>query len=326
MRRILGAVVAAAVSVTVLAVAREASAATNSFRGVNWADARDNYVDGWVIPTGLTASDSYGTVHTKADGILAGFQNLLGANTVRLPINPQSVNSSWWAAYRGAVDSALEHGMQVILSYWEADSHKDGLVDDTAAWNTMWDTVTAGYGGNANVYFEPMNEPFGYSLSSWVSLCSGWLARHSSVPRGRVLISGTGYNDNVTGVGASSALSGTLLSLHFYGFWASDTTRAKWTTNLSNRLGSYSSRTIIDEAGAPMTTGLTYTGAQNQDGNVFTAYFAATTDLTRSRQMGVVYWPGLRSGDSYSITRQSGAGLAVNNASGVAQLRWGWGL
>src|SRR3954468_12810646 len=40
MRRILGAVVAAAVSVSVLAVAHEASAATNSFRGVNWADAR----------------------------------------------------------------------------------------------------------------------------------------------------------------------------------------------------------------------------------------------------------------------------------------------
>ena len=40
----------------------------------------------------------------------------------------------------------------------------------------------------------------------------------------------------------------------------------------------------------------------------------------------IVYWPGLRSGDSYSITRQSGSGLAVNNASGVTQLRWGWGL
>ena len=88
-RRILGAVVAAAVSVSVLAVAHQASAATNSFRGVNWADARDNYVDGWVIPTGLTAADSYSTVRGKADGILAGFQNLLGANTVRLPINPQ---------------------------------------------------------------------------------------------------------------------------------------------------------------------------------------------------------------------------------------------
>ena len=52
-----------------VASAPGASAATNSFRGVNWADARDNYVDGWVIPTGLTASDSYATVKTKADGI-----------------------------------------------------------------------------------------------------------------------------------------------------------------------------------------------------------------------------------------------------------------
>ncbi|UQU63480.1 glycoside hydrolase family 5 protein [Couchioplanes caeruleus] len=317
---------AATVAVSILGISREAAAATTGFRGVNWADARDNYVNGWVIPTGLTASDSYSTVRSKSDGILTGFQNLLGANTVRLPINPPSVTSTWWSSYRAAFDSALAHGMKVIVSYWEADTAKDGLVDDTAAWNAMWDRVTADYGSNPGVYFEPMNEPFGYSLSSWVSLCSTWLARHPAIPRGRVLISGTGYNDNVTGVGAASQLDGTLLSLHFYGFWASDTTRAAWTANLSNRLGAYSSRTIIDEAGAPMTTGLTYTNGATQDGNVFTAYFAATTDLTRARQMGVVYWPGLRAGDSYSITRQSGSGLAVNNTSGVAQLRWGWGL
>lgn len=313
----------AALLAPLLTVSPGASAATNSFRGVNWADSRDNYVDGWVIPTGLTAGDSYDSVRSKADGIISGFQQQLGANTVRLPINPQSVNSDWWARYKGAADSALSHGMKVIFGYWEAN--KDGKVDDMNAWNTMWDKVISDYGSNGNVYFEPMNEPFGYSLNDWVSLCSSWLSRHSSTPRGRVLISGTGYNDNVTGVGAASALNGTLLSLHFYGYWASDTTRSAWTTNLSNRLGSYSSRTIIDEAGAPMTTGLNYYGG-NQDGNTFTAYFAATTDLTRSRQMGVVYWPGLRSGDTYSITRQNGSGLAVNNASGVAQLRWGWGL
>ncbi len=306
-----------------LAVVPDASAATNAFRGVNWADSRDNYVDGWVIPTGLTAGDSYALVRSKADGIITGFQQQLGANTVRLPINPQSVNSDWWSRYKAAADSALAHGMKVVFAYWEAN--KDGFVDDVAAWNTMWDRVTGDYGGDGNVYFEPMNEPFGYSLNAWVSLCSTWLSRHSGIPRGRVLISGTGYNDNVTGVGAATALNGTLLSLHFYGYWASDTTRTAWTANLSNRLGSYSSRTIIDEAGAPMTTGLDYS-AGHQDGNAFTAYFAATTDLARSRQMGVVYWPGLRSGDTYSITRQSGSGLATNNASGVAQLRWGWGL
>ncbi|MDQ1290083.1 MAG: hypothetical protein QG622_3649 [Actinomycetota bacterium] len=119
-----------------------ASAATDGFLGVNWADARDNYVDGWVIPSGLTASDSYATVRTKADGILTGFQQKIGANTVRLPINPKSVNSDWWPRYKGTVDSALDHGMKVILSYWEAN--KDG------------------------------------------------------VPRGRVIVSGTGYNDDLT--------------------------------------------------------------------------------------------------------------------------------
>jgi hypothetical protein len=315
---------AAALATPLLVAVPAASAATNSFRGVNWADARDNYVDGWVIPSGLTAGDSYTTVRTKADGILAAFQQLLDANTVRLPINPPSVNSDWWGRYKATVDSALAHGMKVILSYWEAN--KDGVVDDLNAWNTMWDRVTSDYGGNGDVYFEPMNEPFGYSLSSWVSLCSTWLSRHSNISRGQVLISGTGYNDSVTGVGAASALTGTLLSLHFYGYWNSYTTRSAWTADLSRRLGSYSSRTVIDEAGSPMTTGLTYTDGSRQDGNVFTSYLAATTDLARSRQMGIVYWPGLRAGDTYSLTRQSGSGLEANNASGVAQLRWGWGL
>jgi hypothetical protein len=326
--RAIGATTAAVLILSLLTVATPATAATNSFRGVNWADERDNYVNGWVIPSGLTSADSYTAVRSKADGIITGFQQQTGANTVRLPINPQSVNSDWWSRYRGAIDSALSHGMKVILSYWEAK--KDGYVDDSAAWNTMWDTVTGDYGNgdwgnNSDVYFEPMNEPFGYDLNAWVSLCSSWLSRHSSIPRGRVLISGTGYNDNVTGVGAASALNGTLLSLHFYGYWASDTTRSAWTTNLSNRLGSYSSRTIIDEAGSPMTTGLNYS-AGHQDGTTFTAYLAAITRLARSRQMGIVYWPGLRTGDSYSLTRQSGSGLAVNNATGLAQIRWGWGL
>src|SRR3954464_13962715 len=170
MKRFRGLLRAAMITVLVaplLAVPPAASAATNSFRGVNWADARDNYVNGWVIPSGLTASDSYSTVYTKADGVIGGFQSLLGANTVRLPINPQSVNSAWWASYKAAFDSALAHGMKVIVSYWEADHAKDGYVDNPAAWNPMGARVTADYAGNSNVYFEPMNEPFGYSLSAW---------------------------------------------------------------------------------------------------------------------------------------------------------------
>ena len=49
-----------AASLTVVAQqATPALAATNQFKGVNWADTRDNYNTGWVIPDGLSASDGY---------------------------------------------------------------------------------------------------------------------------------------------------------------------------------------------------------------------------------------------------------------------------
>jgi hypothetical protein len=297
---------------------------TSDFRGVNWADPRDNYAGDAVVPSGLALTDDYGTVYRTAQRMVRGFRQNLGANTLRLPINPASVGTTWWKSYRGAIDAATNSGDKVILSYWEANTSKDGLVDDAAAWNKMWDTVVKAYRNNPRVYFEPMNEPHGYTLDQWVSVTSEWLARHKDVPRRRVVISGTGYNDNVTGVGAAPQLRGTLLSLHFYGFWASYTQEADWTADLNARIGAYASRTIIDEAGAPMTTGLNY-GAYN--GNVYTSYFAAVTNTARAKAMGIVYWPGLRSGDAYSIESLTSDGRLVDNsATGVAQLRWGYGF
>jgi ricin-type beta-trefoil lectin protein/cellulase (glycosyl hydrolase family 5) len=316
--------VALATALTVPAVAAPPPGGTNDFRGVNWADPRDNYADDEVVPSGLSTADDYKTTYRKATGIVGEFRHELKANTIRLPINPSSVGTAWWNSYRGAIDASVASGFKVILSYWEADNAKDGRVDDPAKFDAMWDTVFKAYGKNPRMYFEPMNEPFGYSLTEWVSLTSSWIQRHHSVPRGRFVISGTGYNDNVTGVGAAPELNGTLLSLHFYGFWASDTTEAAWLANLRPRIGSYGWRTVIDEAGSPMTIGLNY---GNHEGNVYTAYLGALTQVARENQMGIVYWPGLRTGDSYSMTTQVGpADLEVNSQSGRAQLWWGWGL
>ena len=296
---------------------------TSEFKGVNWADPRDNYASDAVVPTGLHTTDSYQQVYAFAQSTLAGFRQNLGANTVRLPINPASVGTPWWNSYRGAIDAAADSGFKVILSYWEADSSKDGLIDDVPAWNTMWNTVVDEYQHTPNVYFEPMNEPHGYTLDQWVGVTSQWIADHRQVPRNRIVISGTGYNDSVVGVGDAPQLKGTLLSLHFYGYWASSTTEADWTANLAPRIGTYANRTIIDEAGSPMTIGLNY-GAH--DGNVYTSYFAAVTDFARQHDMGIVYWPGLRAGDSYSIeSLQPDGTLKDNSASGVAQLKWGYG-
>ena len=300
------------------------AAPPSSFHGVNWADPRDNYASDAVVPSGLSVDDSYGTVYAITLKMVDGFRDNLGADTLRLPINPASVGTAWWKSYRATIDAATAAGDKVILSYWEAPTSKDGKIDDVATWNQMWDTVTAEYRTNPRVYFEPMNEPHGYTLAEWVQICTDWLARHANVARDHVVISGTGYNDNVTGVGATPALNGTLLSLHFYGYWGSATTEADWIGNLLPRIGGYAYRTIIDEAGAPMTVGLNY-GAHN--GNVFTSYFAATTDIARGMGMGMVYWPGLRTGDAYSIESLDAKGRLQNNsASGVSQLKWGYGF
>jgi hypothetical protein len=300
--------------------------APSTFHGVNWADPNDNYNSGPVVPSGLSTSDSYATVYGITLRMVAGFRKNLGANTLRLPVNPASVGpaSTWWNSYRATIDAATATGDRVILSYWDEQSANDGIIDNVATWNQMWDTLTTMYAHNPNVYFEPMNEPYGYTDAQWIAICTTWLADHTNIPRDRVVISGTGYNDHVTTVGAAASLDGTLLSLHYYGYWASYTTEADWTADLLPRIGQYTGRTIIDEAGAPMTIGLNY-GAHN--GNEYTSYLAAVTDAARSLRMGLVYWPGLRFGDSYSIESLNSDGQLENNSTtGVAQLKWGYGF
>ena len=326
MRIALAAALLTAVAVPLPAVAAPSTgpSGTSEFRGVNWADPRDNYADDEVVPSGLDTADDYRTTYAKASDVILEFRREVGANTVRLPINPSSVGTAWWESYQGAIDAATRHGFKVILSYWEADNAKDGRTDDQAAFDAMWDTVVAEYGKNPHVYFEPMNEPFGYTLDEWVSLTSGWLDDHSDVPRKRVIISGTGYNDDVTGVGAAEELEGTLLSLHFYGFWDDHTTEEEWKQNLLPRIGEYGWRTVVSEAGSPMTTGLNY---GNHEGDVYTSYLGALTEVARDQGIGLVYWPGLRTNDAYTLTTLSANGeLEVTNESGLAQIQWGWGL
>lgn len=307
-----------------------AATTTNQFKGVNWADPRDNYANDPVVPSGLLTSDSYATTYTKATAIISGFANNLGANTVRMPINPYTVNGTFWSSYTGAIDAATARGFNVILSYWEGTgTEKDGLVDNLTNFWAMWQTVTSKYVSNSRVYFEPMNEPFGYSQSAWADLAAQWISTYPSIPRNRIFVSGTGYNDNVTTVCADSRLTGTFLSLHHYGFWnTSLTTISGWVSDLKSRIGSCASRTVVDEWGAPMTTGLNYDGAIN--GNYFIAYVQADTDTFAALGMGSVYWPGLRTGDTYSMETLNGSGTALslsnNNTSGVNRLKYAYGL
>ena len=297
--------------------------------GVNWADGRDNFVDGWVIPSGLTASDNYSTVQAKSNAILTGFQtNLPGVNAIRLPINPPSVLESWWSAYSGAIDQALAKNMKVILACWEAASSRDGKIDnETQFWN-MWQAVVNKYGTNANVYFEIFNEPHGYSFSELANIYVQWLSQYSSVPRGRILLGGTGYSEVVTAFGADSRFNGCLLSLHNYAFWnTSRVSVTEWERDWRSRYGSYANRTVVTEFGSAMTTGKNYIGHANADHEI--AYIQGATNVFRTDGVSSVYWPGLRDGDSYSLQNRGGSGnnitLSTTNASGAQRIRYGWG-
>lgn len=297
----------------------------SSFHCVNWADPRDNFVDGLLALSGLSSStDTYATVQSKATDILSEFQKRLDANGIRIPINEPTVMGAWWKAYKAVIDTAAARGMKVIVAYW---AFHNGKPDDASAFIDMWRSVVSEYQSNNLVYFDVHNEPYGYG-DSWRQAAADWLAAFPNVPRGRVIIAGTGYDDTVKTVGGDSRFAGCLLELHDYGFWhTSWTTQQQWRDDMMSSLGNYTARTIVGEWGAPMTTGMDYD--VNTDGDAFRSYVRAVSDVMHGAGMGSCYWPGLRNGDSYSMTRLNGGTpltLAVTNTSGLTRLHWAWKL
>ncbi|NLB64709.1 MAG: carbohydrate-binding protein, partial [Fibrobacter sp.] len=69
-----------------------AFAVTNQFRGVNWADTRDNFVSDVLVLSGLSTKDTYESASIVANRVIGQFVELLGTNSVRLPINEPTVS------------------------------------------------------------------------------------------------------------------------------------------------------------------------------------------------------------------------------------------
>jgi hypothetical protein len=309
-----------------------AEASTSAIRGVNWADQRDNFVNGVLYVSGLGASDTYSSAATVADQVVGQLYSVTGANTVRMPINEPTVNS-YWGTYTGAIDTALTKG-NVILAYW---AYTGGKPQNTSAFQQMWDKVVAKYGDNPRAYFEVINEPSGYSTTDLNSMYNTWLTRYSAVPRGRVILDGAGLATNVSAVGQDSRLNGTLIAVHDYSFFVGNpyTSETAWANQLAGLVGNYASRTVATEWGGPMSPG-SKNGVHYDKidysvpgANYFDAYVRGVSSELRTLGMGSVYWPGLRDGDWYSMTTKTGSGagihLSLANASGLARLQYAWG-
>ncbi|KUM84215.1 carbohydrate-binding protein [Streptomyces pseudovenezuelae] len=309
----------------------QAHASTSQFRGVNWADQRDNFVNGVLHPSGLGASDTYSSASAVADQVVGQMYAVTGANTVRMPVNEPTV-ADYWTTYTGAIDTALTKG-NVILAYW---AYSGGKPASTAGFNQMWDKIVQKYGSNPNAYFEVINEPYGYSTTSLDDMYSGWLARYPSVPRSRVILDGAGLAQDVAAVGRDSRLDGTYLAVHDYSFFAGYEDETEWANHLAGYIGGYAARTIATEWGGPMgpgsKNGVHYNTIDYSipSGSFFADYVRGVSSELRSLGMGSVYWPGLRDGDWYSLTSKSGTGsdikLSLVNASGLTRLQYAWGI
>ena len=70
-------------------------AVTSQFRGVNWADKRDNFVSDVLVLSGMSLSDNYQSASVVADRVIGQFQELFGTNSVRIPVNEPTVSKFW---------------------------------------------------------------------------------------------------------------------------------------------------------------------------------------------------------------------------------------
>ena len=306
-------------------------AVTSQFRGVNWADKRDNFVSDVLLLSGTSLSDTYESASVVAERVIGQFQELLGTNSVRIPINEPTA-SKFWNTYTGIIDVGLSKG-RVAIGYWgPAQPAGPKNMND---WWAMWETVVKKYGDHPNAYFEIFNEPHMYSKDELRNLYATWLEKFPDVPRDHILLDGSGLAWNVPDIADDPRFEGCLFAVHEYTFWnMSINTEQGWKNSFKGKVGKYIDRTVCTEWGGAMSPGekagvhYDYMDYNSTPTNYFMAYIRGMSDQLREWEMGSFYWPGLRDGDWYSMTKRSGEGanikLEIVNQSGVDRMQMSW--
>ena len=332
-RRFSGVVSATAVAAFVAGLAVSSFAVTNQFRGVNWADKRDNFVSDALVLSGMAGVSSYDGAVTVAERVIGGFVEQLGTNSVRLPVNEPTVTGSYWNTYRGVLDVALKYG-RTVMGYW-GPAQPAGPKDMNNWWK-MWEVLVKTYGDNPNAYFEIFNEPHMYSKTELRDLYAEWLEKFPEIPRDHVLLDGSGLAWNVPDIADDSRFDGCLFAVHEYTFWnTSITTEQGWMNSFKGKVGKYADRTVATEWGGAMgpgdKNGVHYEIMDYNDPNpknYFMAYIRGMSEQLRQWKMGSFYWVGLRDGDWYSMMKRSGEGanikLEIVNQSGVDRMQYSW--
>ncbi len=321
-----------------LLTAASAQAYTDWCRGGNWGAPATLYQSNYnniIYPDGMSSTTTQAQAATLADGVALDYAGAGPMDMVRYPVDPGTVSDTTaWKRTQAAINELIADGMNVDICCfyieWDTKHGGTGLIPSLGTWEAMWKTIDSVYGTSASVFYEPINEPFNYSLTSLEGVYNDFIDLKLKKPPGFCLLDGTGYADNVTGIGGDSAFNGYLLAVHDYPWYATfphPITDADWANDLKSRIGTYADRTIMTEMGAPTTTGLNYGTANSDNTNI--CFIRGMCDQCLSDSMGFIYYPAHQAasiGNDKRLFIDPPGSLEFYNTSMVLELDYGWGF
>jgi len=300
---------------------------TRGLRGINWADPNGNEAPARnVVPSGLNSSMTASQAAAVATSI-ANALKVSGGLTIRMPISYGTTSdASYWPRYQAAINAVVAAGCNVDLCFWIASNgNLNNGTDSIAHWQAMWDAVDAVYKNNAHVYYEPLNEPYGYNDTDLTNLYAGFVSRYAPTSW-KCIFDGTGYATYVVPIGNDARLNNQYLGLHRY-FWFSPSS-GNWNDSYNNAaagVGTYASRTVITEMGVETFRTVDFWWQWSQGLPPDVSFLTGTCAYVHDNSMGSMAWSGVNDVDSYRWYMAADNLAEVN--PGVANMyRWSWGL
>lgn len=294
-----------------------------SFRGINWADPNGNeQPNGVVQPSGLSSSLTAGQAAAVAKRIADALKTS-GGTTIRMPVNYGTTsNSNYWPVYQAAINAIVADSCNVILCFWDPIG---GVVSNSDQWKSMWTAVNNVYKNNANILYEPLNEPHTYTAANLLLLYADFLATYSPLD-GKCIFDGTGYASDVTTIGSDSRLAYQYLGFHCYWwFWPAYTFWTDAYNKMKSLVGNYASRTIVTEIGVENFRTFDFWKQTQSNAENDVAFLNGALSFAKDNTMGSIAWSGVNDIDTYRWY-YSNSNLNEVNPGIDNMFRWSWGL
>ena len=311
---------------------------TAGFHGGNWSST-GLIGDTTMYPYGITSSTTPAEATNVALTAACDFK-AVGINFVRFPVNPCTVNGADggpenWAVSQACINELVAQGLNVDICCWYIDQ-TNGQIPDGGLWEAMWQTIDGVYGGNTNVYYEPINEPWGYTPESKLSddVYQFFLNDYGiTKPKDHIILD-CGFNNQVpiSSLYNDANLDGCFLTTHPYASGTFGGNRSVYgqETNLEAQIGNstIAKRVMMTECGACTLNGLDYNDTSSTDSNVCFVQSLVTVCST-TWPMGFTWFPAYQAPDLSGVLNQktmfNAPGEGVLNPSLFPQLQSGWG-